>query len=242
MQPKIISAKPIRSIIVLRHSEGGMEHIELSNRHHLFKFQYPEWDLYLHLIKGEHRNYLIDSGIDHIALKPLLDILASLSKPLVLINSHYHWDHVLGNYAIPADRIVAHHKTATILSDSWDALIAEGADYLQTQPPKCLPTETFFNDCWFEDDGIYLFHTPGHTVDGISVYDRIEKVLNVGDNLGDDVSHIVPELDLDVSTYIATLDQYASLEITTMVSGHMGLAQPQIIEAIKEQIASTTNT
>ncbi|WZU02293.1 hypothetical protein MGH68_04585 [Erysipelothrix sp. D19-032] len=64
---------------------------------------------------------------------------------------------------------------------------------------------------------IYFIHR-GHTADGISVYDRIEKVLNVGDNLGDNLEHIVPDLDLDVSTYIATLDQYASFETATMVS------------------------
>lgn len=218
-----------------------MEQIVISERHQLFKWQYPEWDLYLHLIRGEHRNYLIDSGIDHISLEPLLTILATLSKPLVLINTHYHWDHVLGNYAIPADRIMAHQQTATILSDSWDTRVKEASDYLSALPPKCLPTDTFIQDYGFEDDGIYLFHTPGHTADGISVYDRIEKVLNVGDNLGDDLEHIVPDLDMDVSTYIATLDQYASFETATMVSGHMGLAQPTIIEAIKEKIANTSN-
>lgn len=218
-----------------------MEQIVISERHQLFKWQYPEWDLYLHLIRGEHRNYLIDSGIDHISLEPLLTILATLSKPLVLINTHYHWDHVLGNYAIPADRIMAHQQTATILSDSWDTRVKEASDYLSALPPKCLPTDTFIQDYGFEDDGIYLFHTPGHTADGISVYDRIEKVLNVGDNLGDDLEHIVPDLDMDVSTYIATLDQYASFKTATMVSGHMGLAQPTIIEAIKEKIANTSN-
>ena len=42
---------------------------------------------------------------------------------------------------------------------------------------KFLPNVTFEDSLHFADDGVYLFHTPGHTAGCISIYDEMDKIL-----------------------------------------------------------------
>ena len=50
--------------------------------------------------------------------------------------------------------------------------------YIMGEVEMCLPNLVFENAIYFPDDKIRIFHTPGHPIDSISVFDEEEKVLN----------------------------------------------------------------
>ena len=194
---------------------------ELSARNIVFTHEgLTEWNLHLHLIRGEKNTFLIDSGLGSSSVEPVLEYLRGDSEPLVVINTHHHWDHVWGNGALPASVIIAHTLCYDILSREWERMLEKNRRYMFGTVEKRLPTLLFDKEIYFPEDQVRLFYTPGHTVDSISVFDEKEKVLNVGDNVGDTVDEIVPELDCEKKTYLNTIKLYKGLDFRVCVSGH----------------------
>ena len=70
----------------------------------------------------------------------------------------------------------------------------------------------------FEEEGVDLFHNPGHTRDAISCVDHQDQVLWVGDNISLSIPSIYPGVKLQA--YIDTLERYCSLELPNMISSH----------------------
>lgn len=65
---------------------------KIKNRHVIFKFNIADWDLNIHLIMGNKNNYIIDSGLGSLSIKPVIDYIREDIKPIILINTHYHWE------------------------------------------------------------------------------------------------------------------------------------------------------
>ena len=78
----------------------------------------------------------------------------------------------------------------------------------------------FEDSLCFPDDGISIFHTPGHSADGISVYDSVEKVLYAGDNIGDTEESIVPWIETDMETFQVLIETYKKYDFAFCISGH----------------------
>lgn len=196
---------------------------KISKRNSVFCYPLPEWDLYLHLIEADTNNYLIDTGLGSQSVAPILDYLKSVDnqKPVVIINTHHHWDHIWGNGAISNCKIIAHTLCKTLSDNLWCQMYEENTAYhAYGCAQKVLPNQTFEQELYFEQDKIRLFYTPGHTIDGISILDEEDGVLNVGDNIGDENKPLIPELDCKRSVYQTTLEQYLTLNINYCVSGH----------------------
>ena len=77
----------------------------------------------------------------------------------------------------------------------------------------CLPNLVFDGSLYFPEDGVRVFYTPGHTVDCISVFDEVDRVLNAGDNIGDTMEELVPELKTEKAVYVKTLHMYQALDV-----------------------------
>lgn len=61
-----------------------------------------------HLIVGDHRAILLDSGM---GIGNIRNVVESLTKlPVTVVNSHAHWDHVGGNHRF--DEILIHPAEA----------------------------------------------------------------------------------------------------------------------------------
>jgi glyoxylase-like metal-dependent hydrolase (beta-lactamase superfamily II) len=100
----------------------------------------------------------------------------------------------------------------------------------------CLPNLVFDDTLYFPDDKIRLFYTPGHTKDSISVLDEVEKIINVGDNIGDTVEEIVPCIETTKEVYENTLLRYMALDIESCVSGHNIVLGKEVFAAIRKAL------
>ncbi|MGE5494108.1 MAG: MBL fold metallo-hydrolase [Burkholderiales bacterium] len=208
---------------------------KIGKRSLVFTYKFPEWDLNLHVINGEKYNYVIDTGCGPANVLPLMEHIKG--KLVVVINTHYHWDHVWGNCTFPDSLVISHPLCRSVVKDKWDEMITGNARYIAGNVHMRLPDVTFEGSIYFDDDGIRIWHTPGHTADSISVYDEQDCVLNAGDNIGDTPQEIVPSLDCPREVYIKTLESYKSVKFETCISGHN---EPQGAD-IAERILAALN-
>ncbi|MGE5585242.1 MAG: MBL fold metallo-hydrolase [Bacillota bacterium] len=187
----------------------------------LFTFTVPheEWDLNLHLIRGERCDYIIDTGLGSLSIAPMEEYL-QYDKPAIVVNTHYHWDHVWGNGSLRHCTIVSHRLCREMIQSHWQDMMEKNHRYHHGEVEMVLPSLVFERELYFPEDQVRLVYTPGHTIDSISVLDEADKVLNAGDNIGDTPEEIVPSIDTDKDLYVDSLHRYLDLDFDTCVSGH----------------------
>jgi len=197
-----------------------------------------EWNsgLNMHLILGENRNYLIDTGLGSEDMSYIKEYLENDSKPLIIINTHYHWDHIWGNHCFKDELIISHSKCRQAIEDKWDGMLNTNKHLIKGKVELKLPNLVFDDELYFSDDKIKLFYTPGHTIDGISVFDKIDGVLNAGDNIGDTIEKIVPEIYSDNELYRRSLQLYKQLDVNFCVSGHNIVLGKDVFDQIEEKL------
>ena len=98
------------------------------------------------------------------------------------------------------------------------------------------PTILFDSELRFPVDGIRLFHTPGHTDDGINLFLEEERVLLVGDNIGDNQVEILPDLECSRETYTQTIEKYLALGPRMVLSGHNSPVEGEFLKKIRESL------
>lgn len=192
---------------------------KIGTRSTLFTFGVTEWNLNIQLIEAEKYNYLIDTGLGSGSVLPIIQHIKN-KRPIVVINTHYHWDHVWGNWMFKDSLIVSHSLCREITERKWEEMISKNGRYISGEARMLLPNITFNRDLKFEEDGIRLVFTPGHTEDSISVLDEVDKVLNAGDNIGDTPEEIVPSLDCPKEEYLRSLEIYENMSFLKCISGH----------------------
>ena len=198
-----------------------------------------EWNcsLNIHLILGDNRNYLIDTGLGSGDMAYIKEYLGDDTKPLIVINTHYDWDHIWGNHCFDDELIIAHHKCRQLIRDRWDMMLDDNRHFIKGKVELKLPNLVFDDELYFPDDKIKLFYTPGHTIDGISVFDEIDGVLNAGDNIGDTLDEIVPHICADGhELYRKSLQLYEQLDVKFCISGHNITLGEDVFAMIEEEL------
>ncbi|WP_018750870.1 MBL fold metallo-hydrolase [Paenibacillus sanguinis] len=208
---------------------------QISNKHVLFCSN-QFFDLNIHLILGAKNTYLIDTGLGSDFVQPVVDYIKQVAKPLIIINTHYHWDHVFGNNRFKDCLIISHQLCRDIIDKEWDMMVNKHSKSSMGEVKKCLPNLVFENELFFPEDKIRLIYTPGHTIDSISVLDEEEKVINVGDNIGDKMEEIIPVLFCDKKHFRKTINLYKKLDMETWISGHNTVLKKDVIERIEKQL------
>lgn len=209
---------------------------KIKNRNVIFKYNIAEWDLNIHLIMGDKYNYIIDTGLGSQSIAPVKEYIKNNPNPIIIINTHYHWDHIWGNNLFSDCTIISHILCREIIAEKWDDMIHKNKQFIKGDVQKCLPNLVFEDMLYFPDDKVRIFYTPGHTIDSISVLDEKEKVINVSDNIGDTIDEIVPSLEVEKDLYINTLLKYKSLDFDTCVSGHNVILGKEIFDTILKSI------
>ena len=151
-----------------------MEIITVKSRHVIFRFRVDGWDLNIHLIRGRERNYIVDSGLGPEMMAPVLSHIRDDGRPAILVNTHYHWDHVWGNCVLGGGMIVAHALCRDAIAEQWETMALNNSRFMRGVAGMCLPNVVFDGTLYFPGDKIKLLHTPGHTADSISVWDEGE--------------------------------------------------------------------
>lgn len=206
---------------------------KIKNRGFLFTYSNSsEWNLNVHLIMGERNNYIIDTGLGSLSIAPIKEYIKYDTKPIIVINTHYHWDHIWGNSSLRDCIIISHKLCKEMIESNWEEMLQKNKNYCKGEVEICLPNLVFGKELYFPEDKIRIIYTPGHTIDSISVLDEEEKVINVGDNIGDTVDEIIPSIYCEKDLYIDTLLKYREIDFDTCISGHNVILGKEIIEEI----------
>ncbi len=88
---------------------------------------YTNDPLNIYLLLGAHTALLLDTGCGLSPLKPLVDNLIG-KKKLLVFNTHYHWDHPLGN--VEFGEIYIHEMEVDLVSKPYDV------SYFKDSPNK----------------------------------------------------------------------------------------------------------
>lgn len=183
------------------------------------------------MIRSKSNNYIIDTGFGSESSQ-LLNSRTEPKKTVRVINTHYHWDHVWGNCFFKGKDIISHRASVELQKLFFDKLFLSKREFARGEVKQCLPNVTFSSELNFLEDSIQIFYTPGHTVDGISVFYKKEGILFVGDNIGDDDENIVPELETDNAVYIDHLKKCLNLKPDIVLSGHNSPKTADFLEKI----------
>jgi glyoxylase-like metal-dependent hydrolase (beta-lactamase superfamily II) len=146
-----------------------------------------------YLIRGRKQSVLFDTGMGISNIRKVISQLTS--RPVVVVNSHTHDDHVGGNwqfdfvYGMDSDFTRANAK-----GSSKDAQAELAPGEICGELPKNFDAKTYRTKPWhislFVHDGFKLdlggrtlevLATPGHTPDSISLLDRDNGLLFTGD-------------------------------------------------------------
>ncbi len=148
-------------------------------------------DSLCYLVEGQDKALLIDTGFGVGDLKGLCKQLTD--KEILVVNTHFHFDHVMGNFQF--EKVFIHKADA-------EALKATNAQY-KAHPEYCIPESAAFTEKDFvpysdyeiipvEDNHVFdlgggveieLLWTPGHSDGNAMLLDRKRRMLFSGDAL-----------------------------------------------------------
>lgn len=196
-----------------------MEKIVLNSTTTIFNYDdIKGYETCVVLINKPNRFYLIDTFCGPDSMIPILEeISKEPDKEVVVINTHFHWDHIWGNCAFAGCTIVASEKTYSRMDSSFDDQYRKNMIYKKGDVVKVLPNKTFDDTIIYPDDGIDVFYSPGHTCDSISIYDKETKTLYVGDNVEKPLIYVE---DKALERYIETLGKYKAMYPSVIVGAH----------------------
>lgn len=179
--------------------------------------------VFSYLIVGEKRALLFDSGFGIGRIDQVVKKLTTL--PVVVINSHTHYDHVGGNYAFSEILGVDSDYTRTSAQGKPNSLVTEMVSARLTCPPlpdgvtpenytirpfKVTGTLTDGQKIDLGGRQIEVLLTPGHTPDALCLLDRANRQMFTGDTLyPGNLWLFVPETDLDA--YQRSVERLAGL-------------------------------
>ncbi|MFH1085832.1 MAG: MBL fold metallo-hydrolase [Chloroflexota bacterium] len=155
-----------------------------------------------------------------------------------VINTHHHPDHTYGTYVFEGAEVVSHDRCRQILERIGRARLERAQQKTPVLTPVrlCLPSITFDDqmDIHVGHRHLRLFHTPGHTSDGVSVFVAGDRVLIAGD-----VVMPVPYLvEGDLDQYRTSLRALRATRPSFVVQGHGDvLLRGEVPEAISSSIA-----
>lgn len=160
-----------------------------------------------------------------------------------VINTHYHADHTNGNYLFPNARIVAHH----LCREKMDTIGRRGLERAKAQSPELAQARIALPDVLINEGSMFmhlgrktlqLFHTPGHSPDGLSVLVREERILFAGDMMMP-LPHVVDGNADDLANAIQAIPELA---LENVVQGHGEvILRGEIDDAVKANLRYLDN-
>ena len=168
------------------------------------------------LVVGSERALLIDTGLGNVELKPLIAEITD--RPVTLVNTHGHGDHTGGNGQF-GEFYISAEDIPDMEGDSSQA-IAVGEGFK-------------FN---LGDRTLEVIETPGHTPGSISLIDRENKLVFVGDMLSKRPVYFIPGV-ANINSYIMSMDKLMALSAdfdTVIVCHGDAKLNPEIIASYKE--------
>jgi len=176
----------------------------------------PGFDEKMYLLEGQDSSLLIDAGF---GMGNLRDFVKSLtSKPLIIVNTHFHPDHTGGDYEFPfvyigakdmeyakpfLDPRVIQQITGKMLHD---ITIADSLKFPDSPAQKVTLIPVDDNYVFkLGNRNVQVINVPGHTPGSIFLLDFDNKILYTGDNM--QTTWLFFKESLSVGTYVQSLDK-----------------------------------
>ncbi|MDN3015482.1 MBL fold metallo-hydrolase [Paenibacillus sp. BSR1-1] len=198
----------------------------------------------LGMVVGKHKNLMIDAGNSEAHVHYFLKELSKnqVSKPNMVVLTHWHWDHIFGLSALTEAVSIASRQTkgeiGKLLPLSWsdvalDERVKEGAEIefcasaIKKEFPGHRNITITLPDVAFEgtmeidlgDVTCILQHVGGdHAQDSVVVYIKEEKILFLGDCLYPDI--FSPKRNYTVQGTLELLEKLEAFEAETYVLSH----------------------
>ena len=177
-----------------------------------------------HLIVGDERVLLFDTGVGLMPLKPVVERITNL--PVTVLNSHTHYDHVGGNWEFSSVLAIDSEYTRANMAGFDNERIGDDfyAEAFCKGAPEGVDISSFSTRPWqasrFVEDGetidlggreLEVLHVPGHTPDAVALLDAENGLLFTGDSWYDaSLWLFVRETNLD--DYETSISRLADLE------------------------------
>ena len=245
----------------------GLERVPVSNdwflvyklENDVFAIHEPrQWqEVISYLILGSEKALLFDSGNGIGEISEIVNELTSL--PVLVLNSHTHFDHIGGNAEFRDILAMDTEYTRNNVAGYSNELVRE--EISEEAICGSLPSEinsatyytpsftvkTFIKDGYKIDLGgriLEVLSTPGHTPDAISLLDINLGLLWVGDIYYEGpIWLFVPETDLD--EFYNSVNRLCNIvpRLSTLYPAHNSpIAQPQSLYALKKALINVQNS
>ena len=197
-----------------------------------------------YLIVGTKQALLFDTGMGIGNLQSLVSRLTS--RPIVVLNTHTHNDHVGGNWQFPfVFGMDTAFTRANAKGSREDAQAELGPDMICGDLPKSFDRQAYATKPWKISMAVHdgfkinlgggrtmeIVATPGHTPDAICLLDRANGLLFTGDTYYPAPIWLFrPETDFDA--YVASVKRIAALEpqLKLVLGAHnIPVAQPSVL-------------
>lgn len=189
--------------------------------------------VFCELIVGEDKALLFDTGW---GLGPLFDTVKEITdKPLIVVNSHGHVDHVCGNNQFEGD-IYIHPKDMELVLQHGSTLM-KGFILQKIEGDQNFTKEGFDKEAYLKEGKItyipveegHIFdlggktlevvELAGHTRGSIGLLYKEKKILFAGDAINGCLLLSGPE-SASMGEYIETLKKAMAMDFTEMFGGH----------------------
>ena len=177
-----------------------------------------------HLIIGENKALLFDTGIGLIPIRPIIKKITNL--PIIVLHSHTHFDHVGGNWEFSDVRAIETSYTKANMNGFENKRIGQDFtdDSFCKDPPKNIDLNNIYTKEWkassyiknkdiidLGNRKIEILHVPGHTPDALALLDKQQGLLFTGDTYYNaELWLYVPETNLD--NYQNSIDRLVQIE------------------------------
>lgn len=206
-----------------------MEMKKVCNRGSLFTFYDLGIPTNIYVINAKQHIFILDTYLGPDIMQIINQYIKSQfgNKPVIVVNSHSHWDHVWGNSLFSSTLIIAHVLCREFMQQEGPIKLEKYKEYKKGDVLLTYPNLTFTDKVCFEEDNILIYHTPGHTEDEVSIIDGEDKVLFAGDNLERPIPYLMSK---NLKQYIKTLEDYLRLDVQVIIGGHTACEDKSLIQ------------
>jgi glyoxylase-like metal-dependent hydrolase (beta-lactamase superfamily II) len=201
-----------------------MKVTQIGQRGRVFAFEDP-FLTNVYVIIGDKRVFVCDTFCGPDSMKTVVDYLQQQghgSLPIVVFNSHSHYDHIWGNSFFKGALIISQRECPRLIDvEGPQALLNYAADK-KGDVHLAKPNTTFEKRISFSEEEVEFFHSPGHTIDSASCYDSRDKVLFVSDNVESTMPYLYQS---NLLLYIDTMKGYLKRDWNFLVTGHDPVSQ-----------------
>lgn len=162
-------------------------------------------EVFCYFLKGKDQDLLIDTGMGIVPITNVLEKIRSVTKPLIVVNTHYHFDHIGGNSHFKNVLVPKNRDEVAGMLHGWSqeelAKYGFAKGFHQTDGTNNTPNgfdsskfviapyrnidPVLINGYQIDlgDRVLEVIETPGHTPGGISLFDTTNGLLFTSDLL-----------------------------------------------------------